>query len=322
MSNEQVILFPEVNLHNSMSLTNATPVIKWAGGKTQLLPTLRENFPKQLEQGKIDTYIEPFIGGAAVFFDVARTYPNLEEVYLFDKNPELVLLYQVLKDKVDELCIHLEPLASQYLALNVEEREEQFYKVRQLFNESQKNIDYTSLNSESIHRVALFIFLNKTCFNGLYRVNSKGSFNVPTGRYKNPPIYNKDRLNAASIALSKANIMHTDFAEVLNVANKNTFIYYDPPYRPISKTAHFNAYAKEVFNDEEQIRLADTYKELDSLGTYQLLSNSDPSNYIDDPFFDELYQGFTIQRVSANRMINSKGSKRGAIKEILVKNYK
>lgn len=299
----------------------ASPVLKWAGGKSQLLPILNSNYPDELLSGKIHTYIEPFIGGGAVFFDIANKY-RFNEAFLFDTNPELVILYNSIKHDVESVIKALEELSYTYFRKSQEARKDFFYEIRDIYNqEADKSHGFATAESPNPLRAAHTIFLNRTCFNGLFRVNSKGGFNVPYGSHANPNIVFSDRLVAVSQALKKAVIKLTDFSSCEEYISGKTFIYYDPPYRPITQTSHFTAYARGGFNDDDQIRLADTYKRLHSQGVLQLLSNSDPSNYVEDPFFDELYAGFNIMRVDAKRMINSDAAKRGTLKEILVKNY-
>ncbi len=298
------------------------PILKWAGGKTQLLPVITENYPKELLSGEIDTFIEPFVGGGAVFFDISNKY-DIKKAYLFDINPELVILYNSLKDDVERVISELAILSEKYLSYTDEEgRKDFFYKMRESYNEdvavSHKAVTHTPFNAR---RAALTIFLNRTCFNGLFRVNSKGHFNVPHGRYTNPTILFSGALRAASKVLQKATITLGDFTKCEEVISGKTFIYYDPPYRPVSKTALFTSYSMDGFTDDDQRRLGDMFRQLDSKGVFQLLSNSDPTNYVDDPFFDDLYSGFNILRVDAKRMINSKASKRGSLREILVRNY-
>lgn len=297
-----------------------SPVLKWAGGKTQLLPEIKKQYPQQLQQGKIKTYIEPFFGGGAVFFDIYHNF-EIEQAYLFDKNIELIILYKVIQNDVNALIEELSILESKYLTLDTENRKEFYYQLRDDYNTFDKQTDANNYRQEWINRAAYTIFLNKTCFNGLYRVNSKGYFNVPMGRYKKPKILNQDNLIAVHESFKIVEIQQTDFAEVLNYADESTFIYYDPPYRPISETSNFNSYSSLEFNDDEQKRLRDVFTKTSKQGALQILSNSDPTNYIDDPFFDELYQDFNISRILASRMINSKGKKRGKIREILVNNY-
>ncbi|EAZ89986.1 DNA adenine methylase [Crocosphaera chwakensis] len=301
-------------------LIKPSPVLKWAGGKTQLLPEIKKQYPQKLQQGKITTYIEPFFGGGAVFFDIYYNF-KVEKAYLFDKNPELIILYKVIQNNVENLIKELSILETQYLDLDTEKRKKFYYHVREDYNRFDKKTNPNDYKKEWIKRASYTVFLNKTCFNGLYRVNSKGYFNVPVGRYKKPKILNKSNLLAVNKAFEIAEIKHTDFAEVLNYADEFTFIYYDPPYRPISETANFNAYSSLEFNDDEQKRLRDIFVKASNQGVLQMLSNSDPTNYIDDLFFDELYQDFNISRILASRMINSRSNNRGKIREILVTNY-
>ena len=307
------------------SFAEAAPILKWAGGKGQLLPRLRERYPKGLEHGTLTTYIEPFFGGGAVFFDLIKTYPSLERVYLCDVNPELIVLYRVVQRDVGALVEALRDLEAAYLSLKEdslkEDREAFFYKVRASFNEAHGSLDSARYSSAWVSRAAQTVFLNKTCFNGLFRVNRGGHFNVPWGRYKKPAILNELRLRAVSRALQGVEIRLGDFAQVAELADEATFIYYDPPYRPVSETSTFTSYAAGEFDDDAQRRLAALYRDLDDRRVKQLLSNSDPTNYVDDPFFDDLYKGFCIERINANRMINSKASGRGAVREILVRNY-
>lgn len=298
----------------------ASPILKWAGGKTKLLPQIQKQYPSKLRQGHLKTYIESFVGGGSVFFDIYHNF-NIEKAYLFDKNIELIILYKVIKDHVELLIDRLSRIKERYLNLAEEKRKEFFYQSRDKYNTFDKEADTNVYNESWVERAALTIFLNRTCFNGLYRVNRKGLFNVPMGKYKNPNILNSSNIRAVSQALQIAEIQQGDFSEVLKYADKTTFIYYDPPYRPIRKTATFNAYSSLNFNDYEQRRLRDIFVEVSQQGAYQMLSNSDPTNYIEDFFFDDLYCEFNIKRIFASRMINSKGDSRGKIREILVTNY-
>lgn len=298
----------------------AYPVLKWAGGKTKLLPQIQKQYPSKLQQGCLKTYIESFVGGGSVFFDIYHHY-NIEKAYLFDNNIELVILYKVIKNNAELLINRLSKIKNKYLNLTEEKRKNFYYQSRNDYNTFDKKADTSIYKKNWVERAALTIFLNHTCFNGLYRVNRKGLFNVPMGRYKNPAILNGSNIRAVSQAFKIAEIKQCDFSEVLEYADKTTFIYYDPPYRSISKTATFNAYSSLNFNDDEQRRLRDVFIKVSQQGAYQMLSNSDPTNYIEDFFFDELYCDFNIQRILASRMINSKGNSRGKIKEILVTNY-
>lgn len=297
-----------------------SPVLKWAGGKTQLLRQINQKYPEKLHTGEITTYIEPFFGGGAVFFDIYSRFP-IKKAYLFDKNIELIILYKVIQNEVNSLINKLSILEKNYLSLTPDNRDIFYYQSRDIYNKFDKKIDTNTYDKDWVERAAFTIFLNKTCFNGLYRVNSKGHFNVPIGSYKNPKILNEGNLKAVNQAFQIAEIQHKDFSEALKYADESTFIYYDPPYRPISKTASFNAYSSSDFDDNEQRRLRDVFVTASNKGVLQMLSNSDPTNYVDDPFFDELYQEFNITRISASRMINSKGNSRGLIREILITNY-
>lgn len=298
-------------------VTVASPVLKWAGGKGMLLPQLSEKYPSELHRGAIKKYIEPFVGGGAVFFDIANSYA-VEEAYLLDINPELVILYNVIKNNVFELIEELEGLQSSYFLS--EDKKEVYYKIRDEYNIFDKKINANKYSISFVRRAALTIFLNRTCFNGLFRVNSKGLFNVPIGSYKRPRILDVDNLIAVSKVFKKATILQADFANALDFVDKDTFIYYDPPYRPLKDTS-FTTYTKEPFDDLEQIRLKETFERAHQKGALQMLSNSDPTNAGDDPFFDELYKEYNIYRVLAKRLINSDANGRGGIREILITNY-
>ncbi len=297
---------------------NAKPVLKWAGGKGMLLPQITEHLPTKLKFGAIKRYIEPFIGGGAVFFDIANNY-NFEDAYLFDINPELVILYNVIKYNVNDLIAELFELQQKY---NISEDKTAFYySIRDAYNSFDKNINANSFSKDFIRRAALTVCLNRTCFNGLYRVNSKGLFNVPVGKYKNPRILDENNLKEVSKALQHATIIQTDFADVLKYVNKDSFVYYDPPYRPIDANS-FNSYAVGDFNDEEQIRLKETFAKVDALGALQMLSNSDPTNHnAGDHFFDDLYSKYNIHRIWAKRIINANPNGRDGVRELLITNY-
>lgn len=296
------------------------PVLKWAGGKTQLLPKLNELLPVKLKANAIKTYIEPFVGGGAMFFNLYKSY-NFAKAYLFDTNIELVILYSVIKNDVNLLISELASLSNEYFHLSTTERDEYYYLRREEYNNFDKNIDANKYLTEFIRRAALTIFINRTCYNGLYRVNSKNKFNVPVGKYKNPKILDEENLFNVSEALQIATIKHCDFSEALKYADKDTFIYYDPPYRPISKTSAFNAYSADAFDDNEQLRLKLLIDKCHQQGALQMESNSDPTNYISDPFFDNLYSDYNIHRVNASRIINSNAEKRGEIRELVITNY-
>ena len=303
---------------NSGDLLNnsASPFLKWAGGKGQLLSILNSNFPKELINGKIDTYIEPFVGGGAVFFDIVNRF-DIKKAHLFDINKDITMLYSIVKEDVEALITILEQLSENFIGLDREKREQFFHTIRTAYNSPQDLSHHKNL----IERCAQTLFLNRTCFNGLYRVNKRGFFNVPFGKYDNPAIINAEKLRSASKALKIASIEQGDFSDIKKYITDKTFIYYDPPYRPLNSTSNFKSYSNIDFDDVQQKRLALFFKEMDKRGVLQLLSNSDPTNYEDDPFFDTLYADFHIQRIQAKRLINSKAEKRGSLSEILVRNY-
>lgn len=304
----------------TVNLKQAKPVLKWAGGKSQLLPQIQGLLPTKLKANAVKTYIEPFLGGGAVFFYLTQLY-DFSKVYLFDTNQELIILYNVIKNDVTALIAELSSISAQYFALSEEQRSAFYYQMRDEYNSFDKSLNANEYSCNFIRRAALTIFLNRTCFNGLYRVNSKNKFNVPVGRYKKPCILDESNLLNVSAVLQVAEIKLCDFAETLKYADADTFVYYDPPYRPISNTSAFNAYSAAEFNDDEQRRLANVFEECHKLGALQMESNSDPTNYTDDPFFDDLYYDFNIHRVSATRIINSNAERRGEIRELVITNY-
>ncbi len=303
-----------------MTTFNARPFLKWAGGKKQLLDEFYKRFPDEMKTGKIQRYVEPFVGGGAVFFYVATKF-RIEEYHIFDINEELFLTYNVVKNDVDELVEVLKALESDFFGLNTE-REQYYYRVREQFNKSKTESNLNKHNHNWIERAAQVIFLNRTCFNGLFRVNSNGEFNVPYGKYKNPSILNEDNLRNVSKLLENTEIHLGDFADCEPLVDRHTFVYMDPPYRPLNQTSSFTSYHKSNFNNKDHKRLAEFYKVLDKKGAKLMLSNSDPKNEnSDDDFFEELYSGFRIERVPARRMINCNGTKRGAIDELVIINY-
>ena len=294
----------------------AKPFLKWAGGKGQLLNKFEEMYPQELINGEIDTYIEPFVGGGAVLFDILQKY-KVKKAVIVDLNKELVNCYRCIKADVKELIKHLKTLQSEFLSLSDEKRKGYFLKVRKRYNKIHLNGKY------DFEKAADFIFLNKTCFNGLYRVNSKGEFNVPFGKYKNPLICDSENLTLISNLLQNVEIRFGDYSICEEYVNGRTFIYFDPPYRPLIENSSFVGYDKSSFNDNNQKELAEFVKKLDKQNCLVMLSNSDPKNTNpDDNFFDELYKGFEIDRIFAKRMINCQADKRGDITEIVIRNYK
>ncbi len=283
--------------------------MKWAGGKTQLLGEIDARLPsKEIESGQINTYIEPFVGGGAAFFHIAQKYPKIKHFCLFDINDDLVNCYNAVRNSVASVIADLLKLERRYLKSDESGRSDMYYYIREEFN--------------SDRLPAKLIFLNKTCFNGLYRVNKNNAFNVPFGNYKNPTICDEENLMAASIILQDAEIIAADFEESEQYISNRCFVYLDPPYRPISATASFTSYAKGDFTEKDQIRLSSFCGRIRQKGARFLLSNSDPNN--EDPkdnFFGRHYRGFTIATVKATRMINCIGSLRGQINELIITNY-
>ena len=292
------------------------PFIKWVGGKGQLLSEINKLYPVELGKN-INKYAEILVGGGAVLFDILSKY-KLDEVYISDKNLELINTYKSIRDNVDILIKSLKEMEEQYIPLDNENRKDYYYKKREEYNS-------LKINSEvnNIEKAVLFIFLNKTCFNGLYRVNKKGEFNVPMGAYKKPKICDEENLKNVSLTLRNVKIVYADYRESEKFIDDKTFVYIDPPYRPLNITSSFTSYTENDFNDKEQIELAEYINVLNKKGAKIVISNSDPkNNNIDDNFFDELYKNYNINRVKATRMLNSNASLRGAINELLITNYK
>ncbi len=301
----------------------AKPFLKWAGGKTQLLDAISNRLPPDLARGEITRYVEPFMGSGAVFFHLVRHF-TIPELFILDGNEELILAYRTLKTRCEAVVETLRSLQTDYYQLPHEDQKIFYYKLRQNFNENRTAVDFESQKPSlaGVKRTIQLIFLNRTCYNGLFRVNSKGEFNVPFGSYKNPTICDADNLNAVAEVLQRVNIIRGDFETCREYVHPQTFVYFDPPYRPLNKTSSFTAYAVQPFNDPEQERLANFYNALSLMGAKLMLSNSDPHN--EDPsddFFDDLYAGFNMHRIQANRMINSKPEGRGRITELLITNY-
>ena len=230
-------------------LIAAKPFLKWAGGKNQLLDEIEQRLPNELRTGEIDTYVEPFVGGGAVFFYIAQKYESIKHFYLFDINGDLVGCYNAVKHDVESLIAELKSLQRRFFALGESEQEQFYFDIRKRFN-SEK------LSGFETKTAAKLIFLNKTCYNGLYRVNRNNEFNVPFGHYKNPTICDVKNLRAASEVLRKAQILCSDFENSDKYIDKKTFVYLDPPYRPISPTASFTSYSKDDFSEKDQIRLS------------------------------------------------------------------
>lgn len=291
----------------------AKPFLKWAGGKTQLLDNIEKLLPEFVYDSEF-TFVEPFVGSGAVLFRMLDKFPNIKSAVINDVNPDLVNVYKTIASKPKELIAALQAFQSDFHAL-----ENKPAQKREYYN--QKRALYNSRTSGYIAQAALFIFLNRTCFNGLYRVNKQNAFNVPMGSYKKPTICDAENILAVSKSLKKVNILCGDFEATYKFAGKHSFFYFDPPYKPLNPTSNFNSYARDSFNDHEQERLKNFCVMLDAKKQKWMLSNSDPQGKNSKPYFDELYKGFEIKRVPARRMINSKASARGAVNEIIVTNY-
>lgn len=293
--------------------SKAKPFLKWAGGKGQLLSEIQQHYPFD---ENINKYAEPFVGGGAVLFDILDKY-DLKEVYINDINEDLINAYRCVKAYPEELISMLKTMQEEYIPRDNESRKEYYLEQRNLFNTIKVSYD----ESSNLTKAALMIFLNKTCFNGLYRVNRKGEFNVPMGSYKNPLICDESNLRNVSQKLQKVRISCGDYQSSYDFIDSNTFAYFDPPYRPLTDTSSFTSYTENGFGDNEQKELAVFVKRLDEKGAKVVVSNSDPKNVDSkDDFFDNIYSYLKVARVTANRMINSKAKSRGKISELLITN--
>jgi DNA adenine methylase len=301
---------------------SARPFLKWAGGKTQLLGEIDKRLPKELKTGEITKYAEPFIGGGAVFFSLSQKF-SFEQCTICDTNNELILVYRVIKKSVKQLIDKLEILKSEYLSKDGINRELMYYEVRDIFNRRLPEMNFQKYGPGWVERAAWSIYLNHTCFNGLFRLNRKGEFNVPFGKYKNPEIFNENNLNDVATLLKTTRLVLGDFTECKKFVDDASFVYFDPPYRPLNQTSSFTSYSKDGFSDTDQVRLSEFFKELDKKGAKIMLSNSDPRNENPaDTFFDDLFSDYRIERVPAKRMINSNGARRGEINELIITNYR
>lgn len=301
--------------YNRTEEKTVKPFLKWAGGKGQLLNEIEYYYP--FSSGKITKYVEPFVGGGAVLFDILSKY-DLDEIYISDINAELINTYRIIRDDIDALIQMLHTMQNDFIPLDTDNRKAYYMQKRERFNDLKVNGN----ESINIEKAALMVFLNKTCFNGLFRVNKKGLFNVPMGSYKNPMICDENNLRTVSKKLQKVTIVCGDYRESADFIDENTFVYFDPPYRPITDTASFTAYTENSFNDDAQIELAQFVAEMDKKGAKIVISNSDPKNSdADDDFFDNIYSAHKIKRVEATRMINCNSEARGRIKELLISNF-
>ncbi|MGV2827587.1 DNA adenine methylase [Myxosarcina sp. GI1(2024)] len=266
------------------------PFVKWVGGKTQLLPELISRIPEDF-----DRYLEPFVGGGALFFHLQP-----RQAILIDINQELTNTYKVIKEQTEELIADLKQHVYQ---------KDYYYQIRN----SDRTHEYQSWSD--VRQASRLIYLNKTCFNGLYRVNSKGEFNTPMGRYKNPKIVDEINLRACSQALQKAEIITGSFLRIEELVGDRDFVYFDPPYAPLNPTSNFTGYSQQGFNVQMQLSLRDLCFRLNRRGVRFMVSNSNAALILD------LYQDFKIEFVYANRAVNSKAHKRGKIPEVIITNY-
>jgi DNA adenine methylase len=293
-------------IQNSLDLRDVRPFVKWAGGKGQLLPELNKMIPSQF-----NTYFEPFLGGGAMFFHLVSRGIEFNNAYLSDTNVELITAYKAIKLNPKQVTELLQTYDIEYKKFQPysEQQKEYYNRLRDARNNSIKGF------SSDVERAARFIALNRTCFNGLYRVNSSCEFNVPPGKYKNPLICDSSNLKNVSNALARATILADDFRNVTQNAQKGDFIYFDPPYQPLNSTSYFTAYTADGFGNRDQSQLAEVFRRLNSRGCLLLLSNSNT------PYIRKLYSDFSIKEVDAQRAINSDGSKRAGHKELLISNY-
>ena len=288
----------------------AKPFVKWVGGKSQLIEQLEALLPADFDRWKDVTYIEPFVGGGAMLFYMLQAHPNIQKAVINDINPNLTTCYKVVRDNPSDLVNSLRAIQEEYYTLLAEESRKDFYlSMREEFN---------SKSLDPIRNTTLFFFLNRTCFNGLYRENKSGLFNVPFGRYDRPTICDAATIFADSELLKKVEILTGDYQDTFAQANAQTLFYFDPPYRPLNNTSSFNDYTKETFNDLAQVRLKEFCDKVVAAGYHFMLSNSDCK----DGFFDDLYGQYFIERVWATRSVNANASKRGKLTEILVHDYK
>lgn len=290
---------------------SARPFIKWVGGKTQLLPEIRQRYPENIIK-----YCEPFVGGGAVLFDVLQTFhPN--EVLINDINPELINLYENIRNNCEPLIQLLEHFQTEYLETPEADRQNLYLGKRATYNHfiEERNPEH------NLEKAALFIYLNKTCFNGLYRVNRNGLFNVPFNRAKNPLICDSENIRECSQLLQNVQMHVGDYSYCRDFIDENTFVYLDPPYRPLTESSSFTSYNENGFTDVQQIELGNFITEMAHRGALIAASNSDPHNANEqDEFFDNLYADFNIERVQATRMVNSNARRRGPINELLISN--
>lgn len=285
------------NRTKAIATSTPRPFLKWVGGKAKLLPEISKYYPTSY-----GTFYEPFVGGGAMFFSL-----NPKTAHINDLNLVLISAYKHIRDDLEKLIVSLQELELHYHSLpSLEEKKLFFLAQREIFN---------SLPNNSFNKTVLLIFLNKTCFNGMYRENSKGGFNVPFGKHEKPKICDANNLERVSEALQNTTITHSSYEQAVSTAKKNDFVYFDPPYHPLNTTSSFTSYQAGGFTEQDQVKLRDEFKRLSDIGCKVMLSNSDSS------LINELYKDFNIHKIHAARSINSVGTKRGKILELLITNY-
>lgn len=300
----------------------AKPFLKWVGGKGQLLKEIDQRLPKIVKDDELECYFEPFVGAGSVFFHLKNNY-KISKSIISDINPELILTYKAIQKDYKKVIKELKPLKREYRDCKTpEEQKNNYLDKRKLFNANLEEINYNKLRKIEFERAAQMIFLNKTCFNGMFRVNKEGKFNVPAGRYENPSIYDEDNLYEVHRVLNDNVIIKIqDFEEIEPYITDKSFIYLDPPYRPLNKTSSFTQYSKENFDDSDQIRLYQFIQRLTKKHVPILLSNSDSKNEENKSYFKELYKNQKVEPVKARRNINANGKKRKEVDELIIQNY-
>lgn len=294
-------------------MTKAKPFIKWVGGKNQLIEQLNALLPADFDKWEDAVYIEPFVGGGAMLFYILQRYTNIHHAVINDINSDLATCYRTIRDMPEELIKSLQKLEDTFLALPNEERKSLYLTIRDRYNQK---------GHTPVENTTMFLFMNRTCFNGLYRVNKKGKFNVPFGRYAHPKICDAETIRRDSQLLQSVEILNGDFTASLAYAKGPTLFYFDPPYRPLTQTSSFTDYSQQSFDDEDQIRLKKFCDQVHEAGHHFMLSNSDgKAKEETDDFLDNLYHAYEIERVWASRSINCNPNKRGKLSEIVVHNY-
>ncbi|MBA4409705.1 MAG: modification methylase [Odoribacter sp.] len=301
--------------------SRATPIIKWAGGKTKVLKQLITKFPFELHYGKIRNYYEPFFGGGAVFFNIIQNY-NIQNCVLSDVNEELMLFYNVVKKDPNKLLSFVEKYQSNYDRLTDSDKEKFYYEIRNTYNIERFNIDFNDYSYLFVPRAAQMLFLNKTCYNGLFRQNLRGEFNVPFGKNYKTNIVDKNNLYKVSKTLENVSLLCTDFQEICEkIEDRDSFVYLDPPYRPINKSARFTNYHMSNFIDNDQFRLAEIFKKLNEKNVKLMLNNSCSNTYDDSGVIENFYKDFQISYINTSSTMSSISSKRKKINELIITNY-